>query len=311
MYKATTLPDKMAACMKPYLKRLKLELRNKPHLLQPHLQTNKGQQQGNKIPLTVHWAPRWAQVLLASLGKAQVLLDALQLCSTLSAKELKMRGRQLIANIRRFPQIHAEYFDTEIIELRYLLSLLMRYKNTPATEAMLIILGKANVVRKSLLKCNTLSPVYFIPKGLQLITKYLQINVKDPLSDSMMSLLPEVLYPHSCCMDSSSPRSLINEASFIEAGIYYEFEKVLQLELERHHDHSQNEFKFYNRSTNLSLQKYLICCTHSEDSEIINMNVLSYMSAALHHGATKKINSDMKRLHRCSQEEFNTMCGVM
>ena len=272
---------------------------------------NNGQQQGNKIPLTVHWAPRWAQVLLASLGKAQVLLDALRMCNTLSAKELKMRGRQLIANIRRYPQMHAEYFDTQIIDLRYLVSLLMRYKNTPASEAMLIILGKANVVRNAVLKCNTLSPVYFIPKGLQLITKYLQINVQDPLPDSMMSILPEVLYPHSRCMDSSSPRSLIhvNEASFIEAEIYYEFEKLLQLELERHHDHSQKEF--YNRSTNLSLQKNLICCTHSEDSEIINANVFSYISASLHHGATKKISSSIKRLHCCAQEEFKTMCGVM
>ena len=132
------------------------------------------------------------------------------------------------------------------------LNVMCNYKNKPAIKVTLISLGKAHLVRNALDACGTLSMEGLKAKGLYLVKNLVQRKKieqnKDTLLDDMniiLSTLNQNEYSTGLCNED-----LVNTAAFIEASIYRETVEWIKSELERHHNHSQDELTFW--ATNLT-----------------------------------------------------------
>ena len=294
-----------------YYKRLQRSLRKADQRpMDEGQQQDFGRQEHMKISFTAPHAPQWAKVFLASLGRAQLLRNALHLCNTLSTKELRKRGWQLAEKMAKYPEIFSKYFNTDTNMLNEVLNVMCNYKNKPAIKVMFVSLGKAHLVQNALDACGTLSMEGLMAKGLYLVKNLAQWKKieqnKDALLDDMNILLSTLNqneysteYPGLCNED------VVNTAAFIESSIYQETVEWIKSELERHHNHSQDELTFW--ATNLTSDMNLNGHTHSTEEEKNVINELSALAAHLHHGSMKKIIMDVEDHHHSSSEELVTM----
>eukprot|EP00731_Ephydatia_muelleri_P003900 Em0002g76a len=291
-----------------YYKRLQRRLRKADQRpMDEGQQQDNGRQKHMKISFTASHAPQWAKVFLASLGRAQLLRNALHLCNTLSTKELKKRGWQLAEKMAKYPEIFSKYFNTDTNMLK---NVMCNYKNKPAIKVMLVSLGKAHLVRNALDECGTLSMEGLMAKGLYLVKNLAQWKKieqnKDALLDDMNILLSTLNQnEYSTEYSGLCNEDVVNTAAFIEASIYRETVEWIKSELERHHNHSQDELTFW--ATNLTSDMNLNGHTHSTEEEKNVINELSALAAHLHHGSMKKIIMDVEDHHHSSSEELVTM----
>ena len=301
---ATLLHDKMAAETRFYYKRLQRRLRNADQRPKDEgQQQDIGRQEHLKMSFTASRAPQWAKVFLVSLGRAQLLRNALHLCNTLSTKELRKRGWQLAEK----PEM---YFSLDTNMLNEVLNLVCNYKNKPAIKVMLVSLGKAHLVRNALGACGTLSMEGLMAKGLYLVKNLVQWKKieqnKDTLLDDMkiiLSTLNQNEYSTEC--SGLRNKDLVNTAAIIESSIYQETVEWIKSELERHHNHSHDELTFW--ATNLTSDMNLNGHTHSNEDEMNVINELSALAAHLHYGSMKKIIKEVEDHHHSSSEELMTM----
>eukprot|EP00731_Ephydatia_muelleri_P003914 Em0002g90a len=228
--------DKYSRSYHPYTKSKKYTPENKnttQHYYKVDLLAKDGQWSIEGDPLQC--APQWAKVFLVSLGRAQLLRNALHLCNTLSTKELRKRGSLLAEEMSRSPKVFTKYFDLDEDTLLESLDLVLNYGSTAAVNSMLIFMGKIKIIRNAI--C-TISTEDLMMQGVYLIRQRLH-NTPD-IEDIEEALHQNKYSPQLCC----------NTAAFIETCTYDETVQLMKSELEQHYHQSQDELSTSDMNSN-------------------------------------------------------------
>ena len=183
--------------------------------------------------------------------------------------------------------------------------LILNYGSTAAVNSMLIFMGKIGIIQNAICTIRTDD---LMTEGVYLIRQRLH-NTPDKVDTLLddMNIILSALNQNEYSTEYSVLRNedLVNTAAFIEASIYQETVEWIKSELERHHNHSQDELTFW--ATNLTSDMNLNGHTHSTEEEMNTTNTFQAFGSCMHHGSLKQVIMDVEDHHHSSSEELMTM----
>ena len=180
--------------------------------------------------------------------------------------------------------------------------MILNYGSTAAVNSMLIFMGKIGIIQNAICTIRTDD---LMTEGVHLIRQRLHNtpDKEDTLLDDMNIILSTLNQnEYSTEYSGLCNEDLVNTAAFIESSIYQETVEWIKSELERHHNHSQDELTFCLTS-DMNLNGH----THSTEEDMNTTNTLQAFVSCMHHGSLKQVIMDVEDHHHSSSEELMTM----